>query len=50
MPFDQMLWWLTRWLSENGEEGVTDNAIAAMEILDTNARAITDAITRLRQS
>jgi hypothetical protein len=41
---------VTRWLSENGVEGVADNAISAMETLDTNARAITDAITRLRQS
>jgi len=41
---------VTRWLSENGVEGVADNAIAAMETLDTNATAITDAITRLRQS
>jgi len=41
---------VTRWLSENGVQGVADNAIAAMETLDTNARAITDAITRLRQS
>ncbi|MDN3220042.1 hypothetical protein [Pseudomonas nunensis] len=41
---------VTRWLSENGVEDVAENAIAAMETLDTNARAITDAITRLRQS
>lgn len=40
---------VTRWLSENGVEAVADNAIAAMETLDTNARAIADAITRLRQ-
>ncbi|MCU0091397.1 hypothetical protein N8H72_15605 [Pseudomonas koreensis] len=41
---------VTRWLSENGVESVADNAMVAMETLDTNAKAITDAITRLRQS
>jgi hypothetical protein len=41
---------VTRWLSENGVERVADNALVAMEALDTNAKAITDAITRLRQS
>lgn len=41
---------VTRWLSENGVERVVDNALVAMETLDTNAKAITDAITRLRQS
>ncbi|WP_085586619.1 MULTISPECIES: hypothetical protein [unclassified Pseudomonas] len=41
---------VTRWLSENGVASVADNALVAMETLDTNAKAITDAITRLRQS
>ena len=41
---------LTKWLSENGVGNVAANAIAAMETLDTNAQAITDAIMRLRQS
>ena len=41
---------VTRWLSENGAESVADNALVAMETLDMNAQAITDAITRLRQS
>jgi hypothetical protein len=40
---------LTKWLSENGVSCVADNAIAAMETLDTNAQGITDAIIRLRQ-
>ncbi|MCP2067583.1 UNVERIFIED_ORG: hypothetical protein J2Y84_002909 [Pseudomonas reinekei] len=40
---------LTKWLSENGVRCVADNAIAAMETLDTNAQGITDAIIRLRQ-
>jgi len=38
-----------KWLSENGVEGVADNAVMALETLDTNAKAITDAIMRLRQ-
>ena len=41
---------VTRWLSENGVGGVAANATAAMEALDTNAQAITDAIMRLRQA
>lgn len=41
---------VTKWLSENGVGGVADNATAALETLDANARAITDAIMRLRQS
>lgn len=39
---------VTKWLSENGVGSVADNAISAMETLDTNAHAITDAILRLR--
>jgi gas vesicle protein len=41
---------ITKWLSENGAETVADNASEAMETLDKNAKAITDAIMRLRQS
>ncbi len=41
---------ITKWLSENGVETVANNAVVAMETLDTNAKAIADAITRLRQS
>ena len=41
---------ITKWLSENGVESVAVNATAAMEALDANAKAITDAIMRLRQS
>ncbi|WP_262137393.1 hypothetical protein [Pseudomonas sp. Marseille-Q5117] len=40
---------IAKWLSENGVESVADNAVAAMATLDTNAKAITDAIMRLRQ-
>lgn len=41
---------VTSWLSGNGVGIVADNALAAMETLDTNAQAITDAILRIRQS
>ncbi|WP_460127615.1 hypothetical protein [Pseudomonas sp. H1_D05] len=40
---------VTKWLSENGAEAVAENAVTAMETLDTNAKAIGDAITRLRR-
>lgn len=40
---------VTKWLSENGIASVAANATAAMETLDSNAQAITDAIMRLRQ-
>jgi len=40
---------IAKWLSENGVESVADNAVAAMATLDTNAKAITDTIMRLRQ-
>jgi len=38
------------WLAASGAAVVADNAVMAMETLDTNARAITDAIMRIRQS
>ncbi|WP_323151033.1 hypothetical protein [Pseudomonas glycinae] len=38
------------WLAASGEAVVADNAVMAMETLDTNAKAITDAIMRIRQS
>ncbi|KAE9645683.1 hypothetical protein EJA70_10170 [Pseudomonas sp. PB103] len=41
---------VTKWLSESGAEAVAENAVTAMETLDANAKAITDAIMRLRQS
>ncbi|KAB0525584.1 hypothetical protein ACFFQ5_15705 [Pseudomonas brassicacearum] len=41
---------ITKWLSENGVGSVGANAMSAMETLDTNAQAITDAIMRIRQS
>jgi len=38
------------WLSATGVEVVADNAVMAMKTLDTNAKAITDAIMRIRHS
>jgi hypothetical protein len=41
---------VTKWLSDNGVGSVAANAATAMETLDKNAQAITDAIMRLRLS
>lgn len=41
---------VTKWLSENDVGSVAANATAAMETLDTNAEALTEAIMRLRLS
>ena len=41
---------VTKWFSENGVEEAAMNAVMALETLDTNARALTDAILRLRRS
>lgn len=41
---------VTKWLSENGVEGTAENALTAMETLDANAKAINEAIMRLRRS
>jgi len=38
------------WLSANGVQVAADNAVMALETLDTNAKALTDAIMRIRQS
>ncbi|WP_192562317.1 hypothetical protein [Pseudomonas gozinkensis] len=38
------------WLAASGAAVVADNAVMAMETLDTNAKSITDAIMRIRQS
>ncbi|MBC3272593.1 hypothetical protein HU765_21885 [Pseudomonas sp. SWRI81] len=40
---------ITAWISGAGADIVADNAVAALETLDTNATAITNAIMRLRQ-
>lgn len=39
---------VTKWLSEHGAVEVAENAAVAMETLDTNAKAISEAILRLR--
>lgn len=41
---------LTRWISGTGADIVADNAVTALETLDRNAQAITEAILRLRNS
>ncbi|MEB2621135.1 hypothetical protein [Pseudomonas sp. YuFO8] len=41
---------VTKWFSENGVEEAALNAVMALETLDTNARALTDAILQLRRS
>ncbi|MCV2220564.1 hypothetical protein [Pseudomonas mercuritolerans] len=41
---------VTRWLSEKGAEDVALSANMAVETLDRNARALTDAILRIRHS
>ncbi|MFJ7316555.1 hypothetical protein ACIQVE_28215 [Pseudomonas sp. NPDC098747] len=40
---------VTKWLSKNGVGSVAENALAAMETLDGNAKNLSEAITRLRQ-
>lgn len=40
---------ITHWISGLGADTVADNAVAALETLDRNSQAITDAIMRLRQ-
>lgn len=41
---------ITHWISGTGADVVADNAVVALETLDRNARALTDAIMRLRRS
>lgn len=41
---------ITHWISGSGADHVADNAVAALETLDRNAQAITEAILRLRNS
>lgn len=38
---------VTKWLSEHGAAAVAENAVVAMDTLDKNAKAISDAILRL---
>jgi hypothetical protein len=39
---------ITHWISGDGADIAADNAVAALGTLDANAKAITDAIMRLR--
>lgn len=41
---------VTKWFSDHGVGSVSANAMATVETLDTNAKAITDAIMCIRQS
>jgi hypothetical protein len=41
---------IAHWISGRNADDVADNAVVALETLDTNAKAITDAIMRLRES
>lgn len=40
---------ITKWLSENGATNAPINAEAALDVLDKNARSITEAILTLRR-
>lgn len=40
---------VSSWAKSAGSPGVHDNAIAALETIDRNASAITEAINHLRQ-
>ncbi|WP_434707128.1 hypothetical protein J3P75_14155 [Pseudomonas sp. R1-1] len=39
---------ITHWISGDGADIVADNAVAALGALDANAKAITEAIMKLR--
>lgn len=41
---------ISHWISGTGAADVADNAVVALETLDRNAQAITNAIMRLRHS
>lgn len=41
---------VTHWISGAGADDVADNAVRALETLDRNAHAITEAIMQLRNS
>lgn len=40
---------LTNWISTQGGTVAAENALAALEVLDSNARALTEAINRVRK-
>jgi len=41
---------LANWATRQGGTFVAENVVGSLQVLDTNAQAITNAITRLRQS
>lgn len=41
---------LAGWVYSQGGTVAADNALTALQVLDTNSQALTDAIMRLRQS
>jgi hypothetical protein len=41
---------LAGWISSQGGTVAADNALAALQVLDSNSQTLTDAIMRLRQS
>lgn len=41
---------LANWISSQGGAVAADNALAALQVLDLNAQAVTDAINQLRQA
>lgn len=40
---------LANWISAQGGSVAAENALAALEVLDSNAKALTEAINRVRQ-
>ena len=41
---------LANWATRQGGAHVAENVLGSLQVLDTNAQAITDAINRLRQA
>lgn len=41
---------LAGWVSSQGGTVAADNALAALQVLDSNTQAVTDAINQIRQS
>ncbi|ANJ57430.1 hypothetical protein PMA3_20615 [Pseudomonas silesiensis] len=41
---------LANWATRQGGPHVAENVVGSLQVLDTNAQAITNAINRLRQS
>lgn len=41
---------IANWISSQGGAAAADNALAALQVLDLNAQAVTDAINQLRQA